>query len=629
MLDGMRKATQGPIGKLVMAVLMGLLIVSFAVWGVGDMLRGFTSDTVAKVGSVKITQQEYSEKLQSELYRLQRQLHQPLTPQQARALGLDAQVLDRMIDDSALDERARQLGLAISDQTIADAVRNDPGLKGADGKFDTAKFNEYLRDAGLTERGFIAQQRDVYLRQQLQYSLVDGLSAPKPLVQALLDTESETRAISYFTLPAAAAGDIPPPSEAVLKAYFDRRKAQWRAPEYRNFDELVVTPASLAKLDSVNDEDAQAQYEKDKTTKYTVPETRKLQQIVFPSEAEASEAAAQIKAGTSFEDIAKARKLADADLNFGDVSKAGVFDPAVADAAFALPQGAVSTPVKGQFGYVLVKDLSVTPGSVKSFDAVKGAIKQAIAATRAVDQVQSLHDKIEDARGNGKSVAEAGKSLGLTATAYSGIDREGRDAAGAKVDVVEKDLVLPAVFASDIGVDDEPLATKDHGYVWFSVTKIDPAHDRTFDEVKAKVMEAWRAEEAAKRLAATAAETVKKLDSGADIAELAKSAGAEVKIAQDIRRSGGGGLAPEVAAAVFTVGPSGAGSVAAASGRLVYKVTADTIPPPVAGDPQAATSAERLKAEMSNSLVEQYVGALKRELGVSVYRGAMQGAEGG
>ena len=190
----------------------------------------------------------------------------------------------------------------------------------------------------------------------------------------------------------------------------------------------------------------------------------------------------------------------------GEVTKAGVFDPAVADAAFALPEGGVSAPVKGQFGYVLVKDLTVTPGAVKPFDEVKAAIKQQIAAARAVDRVQSLHDKIEDARGNGKPLAEAAKSEGLSVASYASVDRQGQTAAGAPADVLDKEQVLPAVFASDVGVDDEPIATKDGGYAWFSVTKIEPTHDRPYDEVKDKVAAAWRADETAKRLADAAAE---------------------------------------------------------------------------------------------------------------------------
>jgi peptidyl-prolyl cis-trans isomerase D len=629
MLDGLRKASQGAIGKAVMTVLMGLLIVSFAVWGVGDMLRGFTSDTVAKVGSAKISQQAYSTELQSQLYALQRRAGQALTPQQARQLGLDAHVLQQMIDDAAFDERARTMGLAISDETIADAVRNDPGLKTADGKFDAARFQEYLRDNGLNERSFVARQRAVYLRAQLQQSLVEGMNAPKALVQALLDARGQTRAISYFTLPPAAVGDIPPPSDETLKTFFNQRKAQWRAPEYRNFDELVVTPATLAKPDSVTDEEARAAYDKDKATKYTTPEKRKLQQIVFPTEMDAADAAAKIKAGTSFDDIAKARKLTDADLNLGDVTKAGVFDPAIADAGFKLAQGGVSDPVKGQFGYALVKALSITPEVVKPFDEAKAAIKQEIASARAIDQVQSLHDKIEDARGNGKSVAEAARSFGLTTTSYAGVDRNGLNVAGAKVDVAQNNLVLPAVFASDIGVDDEALTTKDNGYVWFSVTRIDPAHDRTFEEVKDKVSTAWRAEETARRLADMAAEDVKKLDAGGDIAELAKAANAEVKTAKDIKRDGGANLPSTVVSAVFGVGPKGAGSASTPAGRLVFKVTDDAIPPPTPGDPAVMGMADRLKAELGSSVVEQYVEALKREIGVSIDQKALQGSEGG
>jgi peptidyl-prolyl cis-trans isomerase D len=628
MLDGMRKASQGAVGKFIMTIVMGLIIVSFVIWGVGDMLRGFSATTVAKVGDASISSQAYSNELQAELYRLQRQVRQPLTAQQARALGLDAEVLDRMIDEAALDARARAMGLAISDETIAATARSDPRLKGPDGKFDRSKFDEYLRDAGLNERGFVAEQRSVYLRQQIQYSLVDGLEAPKSLVQALLDAKNETRGLAYYTLVPAAAGDIPAPSDETLKAYFEAHKAVWRAPEYRGFDVLLVTPATLAKPDSVSDDDARKQYEKDKDAKYTVAEKRKLQQIVFPSEAEAAEAAAKIKAGTSFEDIAKARKLSDADLNLGEVTKTGVFDQAVATAAFALSEGGVSAPIKGDFGYVLVKDLSIAPGSVKPFDEVKAAVKQQIAASRAVDQVQGLRDKVEDARGNGKSLADAAKSVGLATRAYLS-DRTGKTATGASADIVDKDLLLPAVFASDIGVDDEPIATKDGGYVWFSVTKIDPAHDRGFDEVKDKVAAAWRADETSKRLADSAAADVKKLDAGADIAELAKAANAEVKTAKDVRREGGGDLPANVAAAAFGVGPTGAGSVATPGGRLVFKVTSDTIPPAVPGDPQTSGTADRLKTEISSSVVEQYVDALKQQLGVTIDRRVMQGAEGG
>ncbi len=629
MLDGLRKASQGTIGKLVMTVVMGLIIFSFVIWGVGDMLRGFSSNTVAKVGSTTITAQQYQNELQSALYRAQRQFRQPLTPQQARALGLDAQVLDGLIDQAIIDERARDLGLGMSDDAIAELVRSEPSLRDSNGRFDRNKFDSILREQGLNERAFVARQREAYLRQQIQSSLTSGMTAPKPLVDALQATRGQTREIAYFTLGTAAAGDIPSPAEEALKTYYDEHKAVWRAPELRGFDALVVTPATLAKPQDVSDDDARAQYDRDRDTKYTVAEKRKLQQIVFPTEAEAQEASAKIKAGASFDDVAKARNLNEADLDIGEVTKTGAFDPAIADAAFALPQGGVSDPIKGQFGFVLARVVAITPGEVKPFDAVKDAVKQEIAAGRATDQVQALHDKIEDAKTSGKTVAEAARSVGLEAKSYAGVDRQGHDASGADAAVPEKEVLLPSVFASDVGVDDEALNTRDHGYIWFSVTRIDPAHDRAFDDVKTKVVDAWRAEEIAKRLADTAAEDAKKLNSGADIAELAKAAGAEVKTAKDIKRAGGGGLPQEVVNAVFGVGPDRAGSAVSADGRLVFKVTADAFPEVAAGDPEAASVPDRIKNETGNAIVEQYVNALKREIGVTIDRKVLQSAEGG
>ena len=129
MLDGMRKAAQGGIGRFIMAIVMGLIIVSFVIWGVGDMFRGLVSDKVANVGDAVVTAQEFQTEMQNLIYQYQRRAKVPLTNAQAHALGLDSQVLERLIDDAALDQRTKSMGLAISDATIAEAARSDPKLQ--------------------------------------------------------------------------------------------------------------------------------------------------------------------------------------------------------------------------------------------------------------------------------------------------------------------------------------------------------------------------------------------------------------------------------------------------------------------------------------------------------------------
>ena len=397
-----------------------------------------------------------------------------------------------------------------------------------------------------------------------------------------------------------------------MKTYFDDRKASYRAPEYRGFAIVLASSAGLAKPAEVSDDDAKALYDKLRDSRFIVPEKRKLQQIVFANEAEADEAEAKIKAGAAFDDIVKARNLKPADIDLGETTKAGMFDHAIADAAFALPEGGVSDVVKGQFGPAIVRVVAIAPASVKSFAEVEDALKKEIATDRAAGDMQTLHDKIEDARVAGKSLTEAAKDVGLETRAIAAVDAQGLDPTGAAVDLPEKALLLRSVFASDVGVDDAALQTKDRGYLWFEVAKVDPARERTFDEVKDAVEKQWRADEVARLLGAKALDMVKQLDAGATVASLAQSAGLESKSAADIRRRGGAGLAESVVSAVFALPPNGAGSAATPDGRVVFKITADATPPTDANDPAIKQAAARLADALQSSFVAQYVTALER-----------------
>ena len=613
-----------------MTIVLGLIICAFAFWGIGDVFRGFGTNKIASVGGAPIAPEEFRSAYQAILQRYQRQTKSGLTSAQAHAIGLDVQTLKRLIADKALDVQAKSLGLAISDETIAQAVRNDPRLKDASGGFSRDRFDQALRDAGLSERGFVAEQRNQDLRQQIGVALVDGLIAPRTLVDALARVDSQSRTIDYMTLPASAAGEIAAPTPSALQSFFDARKASYRAPEYRAANVLAVTPAALAKPGEVSDADARALYDKVKAQRFSTPERRRIQQIPFPDAAEAEATLAKIKAGSSFEEIAKARNLTDKDIDLGDVTRAGIFDKAVADAAFALAPGAVSDVVKGQFGPVILRAAQVTPASVKPFEEVAEGLKKEIAIDRAADAVGRIHDKIEDARASGQSLSEAAKAVGLEARAIPAIDAQGRDRADAPVQGLDDETeLLRALFSSDVGVDDQPVATPDRGFVWFEVTKIEPAHDRGLDEVKDRVERDWREEEVAKALSAKAAAMVKALDGGTTLASLAEADKLEVKSAADIHRRGAaGGLDPSVVAAVFNVSATGAGSAATPAGRGVFKVTGDSTPPIDPSDAQYKALQTRTTNAMTDEIIGEYIDQLQRQLGVVVNDNALQTAEG-
>jgi peptidyl-prolyl cis-trans isomerase D len=253
------------------------------------------------------------------------------------------------------------------------------------------------------------------MRQQIETPLIDGLAAPKPLVDLLARVEAQTRAIDYVALPPSAAGDIPAPADDVLKAYFNDRKDQYRAPEYRSARNPARRSEHARQCRRCVRRRRQGRLRQGSRRALRAPEKRKLQQIVFPDQASADDAEAKIKAGASFDDIVKARNLSASDVDLGETTKAAMFDQTIADAAFALPQDGVSEVVKGQFGPAILRVVSVAPGSVKTFDEVKDTLKKEIAADRVAGQVQTVHDKIEDARVSGKTLAEAAKTVGLEA----------------------------------------------------------------------------------------------------------------------------------------------------------------------------------------------------------------------
>jgi peptidyl-prolyl cis-trans isomerase D len=630
MLERMRAATQGVIGRAIMTVILGLIVVSFAVWGIGDVFRGFGGNKIASVGGAAISPDEFRDAYQTIMQQYQRQLKTGLTNAQAHAMGLDVQTLGRLIADKALDLETQRLGLALSDEAIAAAVRDDPSMKDASGAFNRARFDQVLRDMGVSERGFVAEQRKTDLRGQLGAALAAGLTTPKVLTDALARFDTESRNIDYVVLPPAAAGEIAAPTPEALQTFYNDRKDSYKAPEYRAINFLAVTPATLAKPADVTDEEARALYEKVKDARYGAPEKRKLQQIAFKSDADADAALAEIKAGTSFDEIAKANNLTDSDLNLGEVTRAGVFDKAVADAAFALAPDAVSDVVKGQFGPVILRVTAITPANLKPYEEVAADLKKEIAVGHAANEAQTLRDKIEDARVSGKSLSEAAQSVGLEARAIPAIDSAGLDKSGAAIDGLDdKAALLRAVFASDVGVDDPPVTTKNRGYLWFEVTKVEAPRERPLDEVKDMVAKQWRDDEVAKALSAKAADMVQKINAGATLASLAEADKLETKTAADLHRRGAAPVAESVVAAVFNTSSTGAGSAAVPEGRAVFKITADATPPVDPADARVKALQARGNEALTNDVINQYVSALQRQLGVSINESALQAAEGG
>lgn len=628
MLDGIRVITKNWVGRAIMTVVMGFIILSFAIWGIGDMIRGFRSDKVGQVGAVTLTGDQMRQAYQNELTRLQRQFGRAINNEQARQLGVDKSVLDRIVDESALDQKVRALGLTMSDAAIAAALRDDPSFKNAAGQFDRARFDAALRDAGYNEQAFVREQRALYTRREIGEAVAGDLPAPSALLAAVLRYRGETRALDVATLPPSAAGEIAAPTEKELQAFFDLRKAELRAPASRKIALLVVTPADAARPDAVPAEEARKYYDAQKD-KFGAPEKRRLMQIVYQTQDEATAAAAKLASGASFEQLLADKSIKPEEADLGLKAQREIFDKAIAEAGFKLPPGGTSGVVKGEFGYAILKVMEVQPGQTKSFAEAEPQIRQELALQKAGDAVRDLRDRIEDQRAAGRPLAEAAKSVGLTPRVIDALDMAGRDAKGAPVaGLPEPERLLRAVFASDVGVDNDVISAKDHSYVWFDVLGVAPARDRTLDEVRDQVAAGWKEQQIVTRLRQKADAMLARMRAGEAFEAVAKAEGLDVKRVENVRReSAPPGLSRGAVAQAFNVKVGEVGSAESGDGgRTLFVVRASVAPAFDAKSKEAEALSKTLTQQLVGDVTQQYVASLREQAKVTLDRPAIDRA---
>jgi peptidyl-prolyl cis-trans isomerase D len=628
MLRGIHTATRNWLGRAITGIILGLIAISFAVWGIGDIFRGFGQSTVAKIGRTEITVEQFRQLYTDRQQQLMRQFGRALNAEQLRALGLHRQLLAQLIAETALDEEARRLRLAVSDAQVADRIRTDPNFRGFNGQFDQARFQALIRQAGYTEQRYVNEQRKLILRRQIAGTLSDGLQVPATAIQVQHRYNSEERTIQYVLLDAKQAGDVETPTPEVLSKYFDERKSVFRAPEYRKVEVVTLTPAEMATWTQVSDEDLKKAYG-ERRASFSTPERRDLQQIVFPNAEEAKAAAEQLAKGTTFEQLAAERKISEKDLNLGLLTKSAILDKAVADAAFALPAGGVSEPVEGRFGWSLVRAVKIEPGHERPFEEVAADLKKELALERARAQLASLHDKFEDERGAGAPLSDIAKKLSLPTRVIDAVDRAGRTPDGAPVTGFPQGVdVISNAFSADVGNENDALSVPGGGYVWYEVLDVTPSRERTLDEVKDRVLERWRQEQIGARIRAKATELADKLKGGN---ETALPDGLAWQTASGLKRDKtAGGVPARALGEIFALPKGAAGSSEGDNPAqwVVFRLTDITVPSLDMQSAEAKQIQDSLRTAFAEDIIAQYVGRLQTEIGATINETALNQAVG-
>jgi len=560
----------------VSSVFLGGLALSFALWGIADIFRGSADTTIYSLGSTQIGADLFAREYRNFL----RNAGTTLTPEQSKAAG--EQILIRMIGTSALDLVTAKLGLTATDARIRAQVQAMPVFKGALGTFDHATFVQLIGRAGYGEAEFIATLREESARDQMLRAIEGGFLMPPDYARAIFAFINEVRAAEYVVLTPAMVGTIVPPSDSALSAYVKAHPDRFSTPEYRSVSFASIGVDDVATTITVSDKQVQDELDSNKSD-YVVPEKREIEQISFPSEADARTAKSALDAGKSFDSLASERKLLPADYKLGELSQADLaIDPVRASAAFALPANGTSQPVKGTFGWVVIHVGKITPGSSKSRDEVRLALQRKLATARLTD----IANAFTDAVGGGASIEEAARKSGMHFAHIPSIDQHGLGPDGTKIAAPASPEFLAQIFKSEVGDEGDPFPTADGHYFAIKVDGVTPPKLKSIDAIRSQAVAQWMAEQQLFVLKSKAAALVVRANATHSLDEVARTLGAQIHSGPALTRGKTDSIfSKALVAALFDAPPGGTVSGPASGGGFVIaRVTGIEHPLPPEND---------------------------------------------
>ncbi|ELY3102403.1 peptidylprolyl isomerase [Serratia marcescens] len=490
MMDNLRAAANHVVLKIILA----LIILSFVLTGVGNYLIGGSGDYAAKVNGQTIERAQLEQAFQSERSRMQQQLgdqFSALAGNEGYMQQMRRQVLSQLIDNMLLDQYAKKLGLAVSDDQIKDAIRKAPYFQ-TNGQFDNAKYLDLIGRMGYTADNFAQSMRQQLVNQQVIQAFGDSGFVLPSESQAMAALVLQERDVRLATIDLKALQAKQSAGDDELKAYYDQNKNSFIAPEQVKVSYIPLDAASMQDKVKVSEEDISAYYDQHKSS-YGQPERKNYSVIQLKTEAEANAELDELKKGADFATLAKEKSTDIISRRTG--GELGWLEPeTTADElkqANLTEKGQLSGVVKSSVGYLIVRLNDIEPEKVKPLSEVHDAIAKQVQQEKAVDAYYALQQKVsEAATSDNESLASAEEAAGVKAAQSDWFTRDNIPAA------LNFKPVVQAIFdGSLIGENGAPGSNSDvitvdgdRAFV-VRVSGHKPEGIEPFDQVKDRVAE--------------------------------------------------------------------------------------------------------------------------------------------
>jgi peptidyl-prolyl cis-trans isomerase D len=618
----MLQAIRSRAGSFVVKALFGLLILTFGIWGIGDIFRNRPTDTtMATVGSESIDAAALQTALQPALERLSMQLGAQVDLRQAKQMGIVQQVLAQLIDNSIIDQEAKGMQLDVSDAVIRDMITRDPMFRGAGGGFDRNAFEALLAANHMTEAQYVERVRHNIARDDLLLSLTAGVSAPQAIVDRLYRYRNEKRVADIVALPVSSAVNVGQPSDAELKKFYDAHPDMFRAPEYRGFTMASLTPADLAAKIEIPEAKLKSAYDQ-RQDEFVLPERRDVQQILAPSEEKAKAVEAALAAGKDWTTVAQTiAGQAPQSIDLGLVKREDL-PKQLADAAFSLPLDKPSAPIKSTLGWHILQVVKIVPPTTQSFAEVKAKLQADLAHSEAADRLYDIGNHVDDAIAGGATLDEAAAKFGLKKTVINSVDEKGQGRDGKQVQLpVSPADVLKLAFATDEGRTTRVTQTSDGAIYVLHMDKIVPPSVRPLSEVKDKAVAAWQAEQRKDKVAKEAEALAAAVKPGMQLSTMAAAQGLKATTSPPFQRQpdNATGVPPALVDKLFAAKPGGVVTASDATGSYVAQLIKVEKPKTTSKDATADLTRE-VTAGMQADLGDEFTRALHARFPVEIHR---------
>lgn len=623
----MLRAIRGKAGSWIVKILFAFLILSFAVWGIGDIFRGRGPDqTAAEVGEVEISVAAVDRALRQNMDRMRQVFGPEFGVEQAVSLGLLDQAVDTLVAGALLDQAAADLGLLPPDSLVAEEIRRQPVFQDPSGRFDRNLFLRVLAASGLSEEGYVALLRRDLARARVAEAVGAGAAAPPTLTHGLYRYRQETRTAAAIGLPSRLATDVPTPTEPELRAFHQANGDLFRSPEYRALTVVTLDPQDLADEIAIGEDTLRAEYDA-RLDEYQQPETRRFDQVVVQDRAVAEAIAEAARGGRPLDDAVAAADGVAATVIPLDWTTRDTMLPQLGEAGFALPEGGVSAPVETPFGWHVLAVTGIRPAGTRGFEEVRDELAAELKLDRALDHVFEVANEFEDALAADTPLEQAAQQFGLTVRETAPLARSGAvlgDAAAP--DLPAPEAVLGTAFALSEGQTSSLEDTPEGLYYAVRVDEVVEPTVRPFEEVRDQVADAWTRQRRADAVEALAAEVAERLRNGEDPQAVAAAIGAEHERTPELLRDGSnrGDVPPALVERLFGMTAGEVAVVPAGDGQIVAKLVEVTPADPAAGDDALATLRDEVERRMAQDLTAQFTEALRQRYGVEINRSALE-----